>query len=253
MSLATAPRAGVELDIVAAGAQQGTEVLTSVGVSPTVGLSAAEVDTRREVWGPNAVSSHWARFCRSSTTSCGRRCSVCCSPLPSPPSSWVNAAMPHHRHHRGAVHRPGFVDEYRAEKAAEALHDQIHHEAVVIRDGRPVRVNVTELVRREPDRAWRVWPEGWSCHSGAGCNHIRPGRLARWGSTASAEEGKAGLSGGSWLRRPLGSSDGTAGRQRWGHGSRTRSPRRGTTAHQPSSSVMSSARARAGEGSPCTT
>ena len=40
----------------------------------------------------------------------------------------------------------GFVNEYRAEKAAEALHDQIHHETVVIRDGQPASVDVTELV-----------------------------------------------------------------------------------------------------------
>ena len=40
----------------------------------------------------------------------------------------------------------GFVNEYRAEKAAEALHSQIHHEAVVIRDGQAAAVDVTELV-----------------------------------------------------------------------------------------------------------
>jgi Mg2+-importing ATPase len=40
----------------------------------------------------------------------------------------------------------GFVNEYRAEKAAEALHDQIHHETVVIRDGKPSMVDVTSLV-----------------------------------------------------------------------------------------------------------
>ena len=40
----------------------------------------------------------------------------------------------------------GFVNEYRAEKAAEALHSQIRHQAVVIRDGRPATINVTALV-----------------------------------------------------------------------------------------------------------
>ena len=40
----------------------------------------------------------------------------------------------------------GFVNEYRAEKAAEALHDQIHHETVVIRDGGSQSVDVTALV-----------------------------------------------------------------------------------------------------------
>ena len=40
----------------------------------------------------------------------------------------------------------GFVNEYRAEKAAEALHSQIRHRAVVLRDGQPASVDVTELV-----------------------------------------------------------------------------------------------------------
>jgi P-type Mg2+ transporter len=40
----------------------------------------------------------------------------------------------------------GFVNEYRAEKAAESLHSQIHDEAVVIRNGRSQQVDVTSLV-----------------------------------------------------------------------------------------------------------
>ena len=40
----------------------------------------------------------------------------------------------------------GFVNEYRAEKAAEALHSEIHHRTVVVRDGRPATVDVTALV-----------------------------------------------------------------------------------------------------------
>jgi len=38
------------------------------------------------------------------------------------------------------------VNEYRAEKAAEALHDQIDHEGVVTRDGKPDTVDATDLV-----------------------------------------------------------------------------------------------------------
>ena len=38
------------------------------------------------------------------------------------------------------------MNEYRAEKAAEALHDQIHHQCTVIRDAQPTRVDITELV-----------------------------------------------------------------------------------------------------------
>jgi P-type Mg2+ transporter len=40
----------------------------------------------------------------------------------------------------------GFVNEYRAEKTAAALHSQVHHAAVVRRDGTFVEVDVTNLV-----------------------------------------------------------------------------------------------------------
>ena len=39
----------------------------------------------------------------------------------------------------------GFFNEFRAEQAADALHDQIRHEVTVMRDGKPVSVDVTEL------------------------------------------------------------------------------------------------------------
>ena len=40
----------------------------------------------------------------------------------------------------------GFVNEYRAERATAALHSRVHHNAVVRRDGRFVKVDVTALV-----------------------------------------------------------------------------------------------------------
>jgi Mg2+-importing ATPase len=40
----------------------------------------------------------------------------------------------------------GFLNEYRAAQAVEALHSRIRHAAVTVRDGRAVEVNVTELV-----------------------------------------------------------------------------------------------------------
>ena len=40
----------------------------------------------------------------------------------------------------------GFVNEYRAERATEALHSRVRHTAVVRRDGDFVKVDVTELV-----------------------------------------------------------------------------------------------------------
>jgi Mg2+-importing ATPase len=40
----------------------------------------------------------------------------------------------------------GFVNEYRAERATDALHSQVTHRTVVMRAGRPVEVDVTTLV-----------------------------------------------------------------------------------------------------------
>lgn len=40
----------------------------------------------------------------------------------------------------------GFFNEFRAERAAEALHSQVHHQVVVERDGASMEVDVTELV-----------------------------------------------------------------------------------------------------------
>jgi Mg2+-importing ATPase len=40
----------------------------------------------------------------------------------------------------------GFFNEYRSELAVEALHSQLRHTALVVRDEEPVRVDVTELV-----------------------------------------------------------------------------------------------------------
>jgi P-type Mg2+ transporter len=40
----------------------------------------------------------------------------------------------------------GFLNEYRAERATEALHSQVSHRAVVVRGGQPVQVDVTTLV-----------------------------------------------------------------------------------------------------------
>jgi Mg2+-importing ATPase len=40
----------------------------------------------------------------------------------------------------------GFANEYRAEKASQALHDRVRHNAVVLRDGVPTEVDVTQLV-----------------------------------------------------------------------------------------------------------
>ena len=66
----------------------------------------------------------------------------------------------------------GFVNEYRAERAAEALHSSIRHLVTAIRGGAPVELDVTALVPGDVVRLGSVrssrptsgcWtPPGWS-------------------------------------------------------------------------------------------
>ena len=145
--VATGTPATGEVDLAAAGALSGAEVIEALSVSETTGLSSAEVLTRRSRWGPNAVASHKARAWV-----------VLWHQLQSPllvlllAASAVSYAVGQRSDAViiGAIVALsvglGFGNEYRAEKAAEALHDQLRHESVVLRDGRNVSVDVTELV-----------------------------------------------------------------------------------------------------------
>ena len=137
------PAAGV----VGASSKSAAEVLQQFSTDANVGLSSAEVAGRRARYGPNAVSSHRARFWP-----------VLLHQLRSPLLGLLVAAAiaSYFVGERsdaviiglivGLSVGLGFVNEYRAEKAAEALHSQIHHETVTIRDGRPARVDVVDLV-----------------------------------------------------------------------------------------------------------
>ena len=144
---APAPIAGAPVGVGAAGSLGCTAALNALAVTAEAGLSSAEVERRRVQWGPNAVSSHRARFLP-----------VLWHQLRSPLLALLlTAALASYfvGEHSDAVIIGvivalsvglGFVNEYRAEKAAEALHNQIHHESVVIRDGHPSSVDVTDLV-----------------------------------------------------------------------------------------------------------
>jgi P-type Mg2+ transporter len=142
------PELATEADgIVSAAQGASTDVLSELGVTESRGLSAAEVTKRRAQWGPNAVSSHKARFLP-----------VLWHQLRSPLLALLMiAALASYfvGERSDAVIISvivalsiglGFVNEYRAEKAAEALHNEIHHEAVVLRDGKPSAVDVIDLV-----------------------------------------------------------------------------------------------------------
>ncbi|HSP36909.1 MAG TPA: HAD-IC family P-type ATPase, partial [Frankiaceae bacterium] len=135
------------LNVTVAAAMPTTQVLASLGVDGEMGLSDEAATKRQSEWGPNAVSSHRARFWP-----------VLWHQLRSPLLGLllVAAIASYFVGERtdaiiiGVIVALsaglGFVNEYRAEKAAEALHSQIHHETVVTRDGRSAKVDVTALV-----------------------------------------------------------------------------------------------------------
>jgi Mg2+-importing ATPase len=139
--------ADAAVGVSAAAATDSTEMLRDLGVTGQRGLSAPEVAERRARWGPNAVSSHRARLFP-----------VLWHQMRSPLLALLLTAAlaSYFVGERGDAViigvivalsvGLGFVNEYRAEKAAEALHDQIRHETVVIRDGAATAVDVTDLV-----------------------------------------------------------------------------------------------------------
>lgn len=129
-----------------AASREGAEVLAALGSSAS-GLTAEDAAKRLQQVGPNAVRGHRARPGR-----------VLLRQVRSPilillfatavVSSFVGEGV------EAAIIAVillvsvglGFVNEFRAERAADALHDRLRHTAIVIRDGRRGRVDVTELV-----------------------------------------------------------------------------------------------------------
>ena len=148
MTLQDAPRSAEVVDGVASASRlPGIEVVSSLATSGSRGLTSAEVSLRQTRWGPNAVSSHRARFLP-----------VLWHQLRSPLLGLLltAAVASFFVGERGAAIIIGVIvglsvglgvlNAYRAERAAEALHSQITHQAVVIRDGRSSEVDVTTLV-----------------------------------------------------------------------------------------------------------
>jgi Mg2+-importing ATPase len=133
--------------ITAAATRPVEDVLQQFRVTAGIGLSHGEVLLRQERYGPNSVSSHRARLLP-----------VLWHQLRSPLLGLLLlAAVVSYfvGQHSDAVIIAvivavsvglGFVNEYRAEKAAEALHSRIRHRTVVVRGGRPATVDVTTLV-----------------------------------------------------------------------------------------------------------
>jgi Mg2+-importing ATPase len=111
------------------------------------GLTSAEAQRRLESYGPNALRSHGAR----AWTVLARQLrnpllllllgAATVSGITGDPSDAVIIGVI-----VALSVGLGFVNEFRSEQAVEALHSQIHHTALVTRDGAPKRVPVTELV-----------------------------------------------------------------------------------------------------------
>lgn len=130
-----------------ASTQDGDDVVTALSSDASRGLSAGEVEARLRTYGPNAVASHRARWL-----------SVLWHQLRSPLLGLLLAAAlvsAFFGERNDAVIIAiivavsvglGFFNEYRAARAAEALHSQIHHETEVVRNGTVSTVDVTALV-----------------------------------------------------------------------------------------------------------
>jgi Mg2+-importing ATPase len=129
-----------------AGALRADEVFARLR-SGSAGLAAAEANRRLQVTGPNAVRSYRARALP-----------VLWSQLRSPlllllavtaiASAFLGQASD--AVIIGVILLAsvglGFTNEYKAAKTAEALHSGIRHRCVVMRDGHPQTVDVTDLV-----------------------------------------------------------------------------------------------------------
>ncbi len=144
----TAPQREANLEGVRRAAGRScAEVLDDLGVRAEVGLSAQEVAQRQSVWGPNAVSSHQARLLPVLLRQL--RSPLLALLLAAATVSFLVGERSSALIIAGIVALSvglGFVNEARAEKAAEALHSQIHHMAIVVRAGTPASVDVTQLV-----------------------------------------------------------------------------------------------------------
>ncbi|MFC3997597.1 magnesium-translocating P-type ATPase [Nocardiopsis sediminis] len=130
-----------------AARQPAHDVLRRLGVVVADGLEAPEAERRRSVYGPNTVASHRARLLP-----------VLWHQLRSPLLALllVSAVVSYFVGEQGSAViiivilalsvGLGFANEYRAERAAQALHAQIRHWAAAVRGGRAQTVDVTALV-----------------------------------------------------------------------------------------------------------
>ena len=134
------------LTAAAAAALPVTEVLDRLGSGPG-GLPENEAQRRLQTAGPNAVRSHRARALPVLARQLRSPLLVllAVTALASAFVGQASDAMIIGTILLASVGL-GFANEYKAEKAAEALHSSIRHRCLVLRDGHPRTMDVTELV-----------------------------------------------------------------------------------------------------------
>jgi Mg2+-importing ATPase len=132
---------------VLAAAAMPTPAVLAMMESAATGLSAAEAQRRLAAVGPNAIRSHAARW----PTVLARQVR---SPLLALLGVTAAASFVVGQHTDAAIIAViltasvslGFGNEFRAERAAAALHSQLRHTCTVWRDGTPTSVDVIDLV-----------------------------------------------------------------------------------------------------------
>jgi Mg2+-importing ATPase len=135
-----------QLELAAAAALPAADALSRLG-SSELGLSSVEASRRLSVYGPNVLLSHGVsalsvlvRQLRSYLLLLLLVAAVVSAVVGDRTEALIIGGI--------MLMSVGlsFLNEYRSEKAVEALHSQIRHLAFVDRDGQPTEVNVTEIV-----------------------------------------------------------------------------------------------------------
>ncbi|HZU19515.1 MAG TPA: magnesium-translocating P-type ATPase [Candidatus Dormibacteraeota bacterium] len=134
------------MELIEAARLPAAEVVQRLGSSPT-GLTTAEASRRLAEHGPNALRGHGAHPWRV----LGRQLQ---SPLLMLLVAVALVSLVVGEHADAVIVLAiialsvglGFVNEFRSERTIERLHARIRHRSVVLRDGSPGAVDVTELV-----------------------------------------------------------------------------------------------------------
>jgi Mg2+-importing ATPase len=135
-----------QLELAAAAALPSADALSELG-SSEAGLSRVEAQRRLAVYGPNVLLSHGVsalsvlvRQLRSYLLLLLLVAAVVSAVVGDRTEALIIGGI--------MLMSVGlsFLNEYRSEKAVEALHAQIRHLAFVDRDGQPTEINVTEIV-----------------------------------------------------------------------------------------------------------